>query len=575
MGARRSEPATLAGPAFPERIGRYELLLPIGTGGMATVYLARLSGPDGFRREVALKLLHAHLREGADSHQALLEEAKVASRIRHANVVSVFDVGEDPFGLHLVMQYIEGDSVAGLCNELLRRGERLPLPVALRILADSLAGLHAAHELRDDAGQPLHVVHRDFSPQNILVSVDGTSRLTDFGIAKIAASSHLTEPGLVKGKIRYMSPEQARGLPLDRRSDVWSAGVVAWELLAGRRLHPSGDDVEALLRIVTRDAPRLRTVAPDVPEAIDEAIALALARAVDGRLPSAAALRDHLLAAAGDGARVADSAEVAAFVQTVAGSKLAERRDNVATVVELRARMGAVIGSIQHDETSDAASLSPVPSPSPSPPDAFAQPPPRDEPSDAVLPVRPTSAGRKRQLGSTVGAVMVIGAVVGVAWSAQRSPAPVETQPAAAAPVAASSEVAPEPQAAPVEAPPPSEASVTVVANAPVARVRIGERSLTLAAPADRVLVPLAPDGAIDGMELEAYALDGRRATARLEPGQHEVVLSFAPAAAPASIETRAAPATAGAARPTPGRKAPDDKSPPAILPSPYRRTTP
>jgi serine/threonine-protein kinase len=569
MGDRRSEPAPLSvgglcpptphgGPGFPERIGRYELLLPIGTGGMATVYLARISGPAGFRREVALKLLHAHLRQGLESHLLLLEEAKVASRIRHSNVVSVFDVGEDAFGLHLVMQYIEGDSVAGLCNEVLRKGQRLPLPIALRILVDSLAGLHAAHELCDDGGKPLAVVHRDFSPQNILVSVDGSSRLTDFGIAKI------TEPGLVKGKIRYMSPEQARGSPLDRRSDVWSAGVVAWELLAGQRLHPRGDDVEALLRIVTRDAPRLRTVVPDIPEAIDEAVALALARAVDERLPSAAALRDCLLAAAAGGTRLADSTEVAAFVQTIAGSKLSERREKVATVLELRARMGAIIESIQPDETSS------VPSPSPSP--AVEPLPLRDEPSDAVVPVRAASTPRKRRLGSTFGALTVVAAVIVVVWAAQRPPAPFETTPAPAASVEAAPDAVAAPTAASAEAPPPSEVSVTIVANAPVARVRIGERTLTLAAPADRVLVPLAPADVTDGAELEAHALDGRRATTLLEPRQREVALSFAP---PAAIERRTAPAKPRAPRPSSSTKGRGDAAPPAIAPSPYRRTTP
>src|SRR5580704_13773364 len=189
---------------------------------MATVYLARTVGPGGFTTEVALKLTHAHLRENPEFSHDLLEEAKLVARIRHHNVVPVIDVGEDPRGIYLVMEYVEGDSLAGLFK---RAGSTRPIPLAIaaRFMLDALEGLHAAHELRDEAGQLLGLVHRDFTPHNILIGTDGVARLADFGIAKAATRLGNTRMGMVKGKIAYMPPEQAKGLTLDRRCDVWAA----------------------------------------------------------------------------------------------------------------------------------------------------------------------------------------------------------------------------------------------------------------------------------------------------------------------------------------------------------------
>src|SRR5690606_7461695 len=261
---------------FPEKVGKYELLLPIGSGGMATVFLARSTGVGGFARDVALKLVHSHLRADEESKLHLLEEAKLSARIRHPNVVSVQEVDEDPFGLFLVMDYVEGDTLAGLERAAKKAGNPLNDRLIARLLNDALLGLHAAHELCDERGAPLGIVHRDFTPQNILVSVEGITRLTDFGVAKAADRAVRTKTGLIKGKIAYMAPEQARGHKLDRRCDVWAAGVVAWELIARRRLYTSEDDVSTLLKIVTERPTRLREVAPHVAPELDEAVAWAL-----------------------------------------------------------------------------------------------------------------------------------------------------------------------------------------------------------------------------------------------------------------------------------------------------------
>lgn len=318
--------AELTTGPFPDRVGKYELLLPIGTGATATVFLARTRGVAGFEREVALKLVHAHLRADEESKLHLLDEARLAARIRHPNVVPVTEVESDPFGVFLVMDYVEGETLSGLVRVLREKNQRFPPRLAARIVNDALAGLHAAHELRDNEGQLVGLVHRDFSPQNILVGIEGVTRLADFGVAKAASRAVRTKTGLVKGKIAYMSPEQARGHRLDRRCDVWAAGVVVWELITGRRLYEHEDEVATLLSIVTQEPPRLREVIRGVPSAIEEAVTYALTSDLNNRCPSAEALRSLLEAAWQEIGGMASTSEVAAFVRATVGDKLSERR---------------------------------------------------------------------------------------------------------------------------------------------------------------------------------------------------------------------------------------------------------
>jgi serine/threonine-protein kinase len=290
------------------------------------VYLARTRGVAGFEREVALKLVHAHLRADEESRLHLLEEARLAARIRHPNVVSVTEVVADAGGVFLVMDYVEGETLSGLVRVLRDQGHRLPSRLIARIMNDSLAGLHAAHELRDKSGELSGLVHRDFSPQNILVGIEGVTRLADFGVAKAASRTVRTKTGLVKGKVAYMSPEQARGHKVDRRCDVWAAGVVVWELITGRKLYDHEDDVATLLSVVTEEPPRLSSVLQGVPPALDEAVARALTSDVANRCPSADALRCQLEAAWADCGGMASSTELGAFVKQTVGDRLAERR---------------------------------------------------------------------------------------------------------------------------------------------------------------------------------------------------------------------------------------------------------
>lgn len=322
--------------SLPASLGRYEVLGAIASGGMATVYLARVTGLAGFEREVALKLTHSHLRDEPDFVTSLMDEARLAGRIRHQNVVSVLDVGVDPAGVFIVMDYVDGDSLARILRVLRKASHAVPLGIALRIVDDTLAGLHAAHELRDAEGNSLELVHRDVTPHNILLALDGVARLADFGVAKAASRLGSTSTGLVKGKAAYMSPEQAQGAPIDRRADVWAAGVVAWELIAGQRLYEAPNDAAVLFKVV-RDRPmRLSHLRADIPSAIDDAVAKALEPDLEQRFETAEAFADALAAAADEyGLRVAHR-DVGRFLEPILAPLLEKRRARVKEVAGLR-----------------------------------------------------------------------------------------------------------------------------------------------------------------------------------------------------------------------------------------------
>ena len=400
-----------AGAPFPPKVGRYEVLLPIASGGMATVYIACVEGIGGFKRQLALKLMHPHLREVPEFMADLVEEAKLAGRIHHPNVVSVIDVGEDAAGTFLVMDYIEGDSLSGITRALRARERLLPPRIALRIVDDALAGLHAAHELKDDDRRPLGIVHRDFSPQNVLVGLDGHSRLADFGVAKAANRLSHTKTGFIKGKIVYMSPEQARAAVVDRRCDVWAAGVVLWELLAGRRLYNTADEVATVLKIVTEEPPRLRTVRPDLPEELDRALASALTISIDERCPNAAELRRLLASAAKPLGGLADTSEVAAFVAPLLEEKLGQRRKRLEEL-----RIGRAPTLI--DASRDAVPLPDVVTVSDEPGPKQHETAPSVEVVSSVPHPQATIPGRRVVVGLGVAALTV---ALGVVWVGSRT----------------------------------------------------------------------------------------------------------------------------------------------------------
>lgn len=283
---------------------------------MASVYLGRTRGPGGFERLVALKVMHDHISHDPAFSAMFLDEARLAARIRHPNVVPTLDVAED--GRYIVMEYVEGASLHAILSRLRKQGERIPLPVALRIFVDALSGLHAAHELADAGGKPLHIVHRDVSPHNILVGVDGTSRITDFGIAHAEARITSTRGGELKGKLPYMAPEQLEDDSLDRRTDVYAAGCVLWEILVGERLFKAGSEAAIACAILAGPERSAKQAGADVPDDLDAACMQALGPR-DRRFLTALAFSEAVeRAAEASGIKIARHRDVGRFAQKTA-----------------------------------------------------------------------------------------------------------------------------------------------------------------------------------------------------------------------------------------------------------------
>ncbi|MBK7579374.1 MAG: protein kinase [Myxococcales bacterium] len=296
--------------------GRYEVVRPIAQGGMATVYLAKILGEGGFERLVAVKVMHPHIANESEFVSMFLDEARLAARIRHPNVVPTLAVERNADGLFLVMEYIEGHPLHAILRAALTAKRYLSIPVALRIVVDLLEGLHAAHELEDESGHHLDLVHRDVSPQNVLVGSDGVSRITDFGVAHARARLATTQGSGLKGKVAYLSPEQLLTVAkVDRRSDVFAAGIVLWESLTGRRLFRGETEGQTIAQIMGGAKRAPHQVRPDIPELISQACMKALASEPENRFQTAVELADALEAAANEvGITLAKPREVAAEI---------------------------------------------------------------------------------------------------------------------------------------------------------------------------------------------------------------------------------------------------------------------
>jgi eukaryotic-like serine/threonine-protein kinase len=314
--------------AEPRIVGRYAIYGEIASGGMASVHFARLVGPSGFARTVAVKRAHPHLAREPDFALMFLDEARVASRIRHPNVVSTIDVLSTPDDLVLVMDYVHGESLWKLVRALKDRNERVPVEIAASILVDTLHGLHAAHEATDERGAPLGIVHRDVSPQNILVGADGVTRLVDFGIAKAAGRLHSTRDSSVKGKYGYMAPEQARGEAVSRLTDTYAAAIVFWELLTGERLFAGKTEAETIHRCLVGRVQPPSLFAPDLPAKMDEILRKALSREPSKRYQTARELALDIEACV----QAVRPSEVGAWVEEIAGDALAARAEVLAEI---------------------------------------------------------------------------------------------------------------------------------------------------------------------------------------------------------------------------------------------------
>jgi serine/threonine protein kinase len=416
-----SPPVALASREKLPSSSRYELLVKIASGGMASVYVGRLSSAVGVSRLVAIKRAHPFLLEQDPSFSRMLvAEATLASRIHHPNVVAVQNVEEVEGELLLIMDYVEGASLAELAE-----GEPRPsATIAVRVLLDAAAGLHAAHELTDHDGAPLGIVHRDVSPHNILVGVDGIGRITDFGIARSTQAHSRTTTGTLKGKVSYMAPEYVESGQSLARGDIFSLGVVAWEMLTQRRLFRGSNEANTLRLLLALEVPAPSSVAPWLGRSLDAVVLKALSRRPSDRYSTAAEFGDALESAASRAGLVGKHTDVANFVKSVSGEALAARRHTIARQTQdavsalggqestSKAKMRSVVYRLESTGSLDIVSKPEVVEP---------VPPAQSAPGDS-------SSGKRRSAMWLFAAALVAAAPlagVAVQWSASRNAASV------------------------------------------------------------------------------------------------------------------------------------------------------
>jgi serine/threonine protein kinase len=342
MGTPAREPPARSGavdpPTLPQVVGRYAIHQMIASGGMGTVHYGRFLGPAGFARTVAIKKLHPELAREKEYVTMLADEARLVSRIRHPNVIPTLDVVEDESGLFVIMEYVHGEAFSRLIKAA---GGDVPPSIAVAIMIGVLRGLHAAHEAKSESGEPLGVIHRDVSPQNILVGADGQPRVLDFGVAKATVRLTSTREGQLKGKLAYMSPEQLHGEEIDRRSDVYAASVVLWEALAGARLFEAPSEGALLKKILegvkkgpssaTRFGKTLDMRAMAAIEQLDSVVLRGLSLDPANRFATAREMAVELEAAT----RVASVERVEEWVSEIAGPVLSRRAETLRAIESL------------------------------------------------------------------------------------------------------------------------------------------------------------------------------------------------------------------------------------------------
>jgi len=274
-------------PSVRDSDDRYELLGELATGGMATVYLGRMRRPMGFARLVAIKCMHPQYAKDPSFATMFVDEARLTARLRHPNIVPTLDIVADGGHLLIVMEYVEGESLSGLLKLVREANDRIPVVVACAIIHDLLLGLHEAHEAKDDDGQPLSIIHRDVSPQNVVIGLDGLARVLDFGVAKARSRVHHSNEGEIKGKIPYMPPEQLFGEGVDHRVDIYGAGVLFWEALTGKRLFDGGNEEILVKRIDEGAMTPPSALATGISPELDAIVMRALSKTADGRFSTA------------------------------------------------------------------------------------------------------------------------------------------------------------------------------------------------------------------------------------------------------------------------------------------------
>jgi serine/threonine protein kinase len=348
------------------KLDRYELLCPIAEGGMASVWVARQRGKHGFEKLVAIKTILPAFASDPRFQEMFLDEARIASRIEHPNVTQILDLGEEHEVLYLAMEYVDGDALSRLNHACVRAGIKIPHGVLLRILADTCAGLHEAHEMMDSSGRPLEVVHRDVSPHNILVSSKGVAKLIDFGIAKARSrAGGETNSGVLKGKTQYMAPEQAQGTGVDRRADIWAIGVVLYYLLSGKPPYEAENQL-ATLHLLASGRPPMPLPATVHP-AIAAVVRKALWHAPESRYQTAAELREAIERAMVEAKVPTSQADVAAFAVKHLAERAERRRQAIELALAAAAERRRVEDLLKPPSEQSASGVTPAATPEGSP----------------------------------------------------------------------------------------------------------------------------------------------------------------------------------------------------------------
>ncbi|MFB1485181.1 protein kinase [Corallococcus sp. RDP092CA] len=472
---------------------RLQIIRRLGQGGMAEVFLAKQQGVKGFEKFVVMKKILAQFAENPEFVDMLFAEARANARLTHPNIVQTFDVGVTDGVAYILMEYVRGPDLKRLITELRRKGMALPLEHALRIVAEVAAGLHYAHSYVDPSGTAHPVVHRDVSPHNVLVSLDGAIKLSDFGIAKVQGEEH-TQAGVIKGKISYLSPEAASGRPLDWRNDVFALGVVLFELLTGQLPFRRDHDAATLAAIVREPAPVPSQLRPHIPQDVSDLILRALVKDPARRTPSAAAMREEIEAVIAHHRLSSSPASVAQFFKEALGDRLSEYAPSSIAGSGTGSNPRALMpGTGSHSRNLGTGSGSDMRAPS-----DLSRPPvrggsgslPRMEPPPVAAPPEPADRGTE---------------VVSVADPMRPPAVPPPVAPPVAAPAPRPSRPAAAPPASPL--PPPTAVRPAAAANLPT---RVGpppqRPSVSVPSVAPVTVAPQPPAPARQGGTHAQYA---------------------------------------------------------------------
>ncbi|HVU04098.1 MAG TPA: protein kinase [Polyangiaceae bacterium] len=466
-------------------IAAYQTILELGRGGMGTVSLARAVGAGGFERLVVVKRLNRDLLGQEEATRRFLDEARHAALIHHANVVGIHQIGRDGEGYFLVLDYVEGTSLDGLVDRAARRGERIPPPIVLRVGLDALAGLHAAHQAADATGRPLGLLHRDVSLQNVLVGRDGVSRIADFGIAKSALASVVTDHRYMVGKLMYSPPEYLWRRPVGPPLDVYALGVTLWIAFASTDPFPDLEEAQLVTHILNSRIPRLGEIGIRIAPQVDALVAKACDPAPERRYQSAQEMATAMEAISRETGWLATHGEVATYVEELIGSELRARRDQVARFVEEERKAAPVHESV-------------------APPPMVMEPTrPRKRPEarEAAGPVEvPVNRGRTGTIAVLAGGAALLGA--GALWltrsGAKSEYAPVvaaSTNASAAPPKWPALATSPTPSAAPSNLATPSAAPVAVDPSTLPKEAPVRASKKTVATESPKPTPPVTPHG--------------------------------------------------------------------------------